>query len=157
MIDVYDVGTTEQYTENFPENPSRVMINSYVQEFLGRQGMRGLLIDFGCGTGEDASQVEQSGWRYIGTDLSEAMLAHGRGAGVTSTALSDLSCLPFRDDVFDSGMSLWALQYKENLSDTLGEWHRVLKPNAPLLLVVPHPLYKFVKYSQDYFISGQQW
>lgn len=154
---VYDQATTDTYTETFPINASRQLVTKHVSDFIGRQGLQGSLIDFGCGTGEDAELFNGTDVTYFGNDLSHEMLAYGQAKGVTRTVASDLAVLPFADDSFEAGMSLWAAQYKPNLEETFAEWRRVLAADAPMLLVVPHPVYKFAKYSRDYFAQGQQW
>ncbi len=156
-MNVYDRATTETYVRTFPANASKQMASSLVTDFILRQNITGALVDFGCGTGEDIALVEPLGIDYFGNDLSVDMLAYGRDNGAGRTVASDLGALPYRDDVFRTGISLWALQYKDDLETTLTEWNRVLCEDAPLLVVVPHPLYKFVKYSRDYFVTGEQW
>lgn len=156
-LNVYDREVSEHYVDNFSENPSRVYVTGVLKSFLASEQRGGKLVDLGCGTGDDWALVEDAGYEYIGIDLSKEMLSIGRQNGVENTLASDLAALPFKDNTFDAATSLWSLQYKEDLGATLAEWKRVLIEGAPLLLVVPHPLYKFAKYSRDYFVKGIQW
>lgn len=156
-MSVYDHASAEIYLQNFSNNPSRQMATGLVLEFASKNNDSGALIDFGCGTGGDSRVITKSDLDYFGVDLSPEMITKGRGIGVTNTLVGDLGALPFKDAAFSAGVSLWALQYKANLQSTVQEWSRVLKDDAPLLLIVPHPLYKFVRYSRDYFVQGEQW
>jgi SAM-dependent methyltransferase len=52
---------------------------SFLVETLSRRGLeRGLVVDLGCGSGALAHEVSQRGYRVLGIDLSEPMLALAR-------------------------------------------------------------------------------
>lgn len=155
--DVYDKGTTVQYIKTFSKNPSRALILPILRHFISESQPQQRLLDLGCGSGEESIIASDSGLDYVGVDLSLEMIKLGRAKGLQATMIGDIGSVPFGDETFDKAISLWALQYKSDIYSTTREWRRVLKTGGELFLVVPHPLYKFVKYSRDYFISGIQW
>ena len=155
--DVYDKGTTVQYIESFSNNPSRLLVLPTLRKFLSKSQPGQRILDLGCGPGAEATITEEFGLSYNGVDLSPEMISICRDKGLSSTVVGDLGDLPFADNSFDKAISLWAMQYKANPEDVSKEWARVLKSGGDVFIVVPHPLYKFVKYSRDYFTSGAKW
>lgn len=50
---------------------------------------------------------------------------------------------------------MFSVNYKENLVPSLKEFDRVLKQDGFIILVVPHPTRKMIKYNKmNYFIKG---
>lgn len=154
-IDVYDTYTTAQYRKAFANNPSKRLILPRLESFLDSTP-KGPLVDLGCGGGDEAVMVESKGFTYTGIDLSSEMVKICRERGIKAI-VGDLGVLPFADNTFNAAISLWALQYKPDINRVLEEWNRIIEPNGKLMLVVPHPIFKFVRYSGDYFIEGIQW
>lgn len=155
--DVYDKDTTARYIESFSKNPARTLIQPSLNKFFSASQPKQRLLDLGCGSGEESRVALDLGLEYVGIDLSPEMIRLCREKGLQKTVVGDIGNLPFQDEIFDRAISLWALQYKSDIYTTMEEWRRVLKEGAELFIVVPHPLYKFVKYSRDYFVFGLQW
>ena len=102
-----------------------------------RPGDRAL--DLGCGAGEFAAVLAESGASVVGADVAEAALARARARH------SDLDFrlvpidgpLPFEDNAFDL---VWASEVIEHVADTarwLSEVRRVLAPRGRLLVTTP--------------------
>jgi ubiquinone/menaquinone biosynthesis C-methylase UbiE len=80
-----------------------------VDRILGRYNARpGLkpVLDVPCGTGRLRAVFERRGLRYVGADVSPALLAQTREKGRAEDApasllAADIGRLPFRDDSFD--------------------------------------------------------
>jgi 18S rRNA (guanine1575-N7)-methyltransferase len=78
-----------------------------------KPGVPALLLDVGCGTGYSGRPLEKAGHTWIGTDISENMLAAARAP----TRQRDVVCadvgigLGYRKGVFDGAVSISAVQW----------------------------------------------
>ena len=96
------------------------------------------LLDVGCGTGATIAALGQGFGTAIGTDLDEYALLHARGNNAPSGVLgARAEALPFPDATFDALVSLDVVEHVDDDVAALREYHRVLKPGAPLVLTVP--------------------
>jgi 18S rRNA (guanine1575-N7)-methyltransferase len=77
-----------------------------------------LILDLGCGTGMSSAAMAEHGIKFIGSDLSEAMLREGAERGLNEGGdfmVSDMgSPMCFRDGLFDGVISISALQWLLN-------------------------------------------
>ena len=103
------------------------------------------ILDVGVGTGEAISPLMQ---RYrkasiVALDLSEQMLQkaskHGRLFRKPELVCADLEALPFADNSFDLVFSSLALQWCNNLGETMKGLLRVLKPGGLLMFTTFGP------------------
>jgi malonyl-CoA O-methyltransferase len=104
-----------------------------------------MILDLGVGTGEAITPLMQ---RYnkasiVALDLSEQMLhkakAHGRLFRKPELVCADLEALPFADNSFDLVFSSLALQWCNNLGETMKGLLRVLKPGGLLMFATFGP------------------
>ncbi|NNM58450.1 MAG: malonyl-ACP O-methyltransferase BioC [Legionellales bacterium] len=94
------------------------------------------IIDLGCGTGQGTELLAKSypQARILGIDFSEKMLAIARTKQYHATFIdADFDHLPFVSDTISTIFSSMALQWSLSLTETLSEWHRILKPNGRLV------------------------
>lgn len=63
-----------------------------------------------------------------------------------SSVASDLSQLPFPDDMFSLIVLIHALEFSSNPKHTLNELYRILKPEGTLIAIVPNALGKWYQY-----------
>lgn len=104
------------------------------------------VLDLGCGSAQGAIAFARAGAVVIGVDPSADQLALARRRceeeGVrVDLHQGDLAGLAFlRADTIDLAFSAYALAFVDDLSRVFRQVHRVLKPNAPLVFSVPHPL-----------------
>lgn len=110
--------------------------------------MQGKLLDFGCGSKPYKALFPVS--EYIGADIEVSGHDH-RNEEID--VYYDGKTLPFKDESFESVFSSEVLEHVFNLSEILGELHRVLKPGGNMLLTVPfvwdeHEIpYDFARYT----------
>jgi SAM-dependent methyltransferase len=120
---------------------------------------RGELLDVGCGSMPYRSMFEGRVARYRGTDLAGSP---DLGAA-RPDAFSRAEALPFREDSFDTVLSLAMLTYLPEPARFLAEARRVLKPGGVLLLectqMAPiYPLHvdywRFTRFGAEYLLRG---
>ena len=104
------------------------------------------ILELGCGTGEDAVRLAQSGLHVVATDASPAMLAVAREKARRAGCLDriEFQCLPIEDvgrglagRRFDGVFSNFgALNCVRDLSALTADVSRMLPPDGPLLWVI---------------------
>lgn len=116
----YDYDEANKYTQN-----SRIMAiqesmtNRAIEllEFKEKEGPK-LILDLGCGSGLSSHCIEEWGHRWIGVDISEAMIEVAKERK-ENEELNDLQIiqsdlgdgLPFKPGSFDGAISISALQW----------------------------------------------
>lgn len=119
------------------------------------------ILDAGCGAGFESRFLAKKGAKVIGIDISEKMIqiAEENCKGLNAKFLvQDFEKTNFEDNGFDIIISVYSIQYKKNLQKVLKEFYRLLKNNGEVILVVPHPIRKMIKYNEfNYFLTGKQW
>ncbi len=102
------------------------------------------VLEVGCGLGADGSRFAQNGAIYTGIDLTptavEATRLHFEALGLSGSFLLQNAehMTDFGDQTFDLVYSHGVLHHTQNLSNTLQEIHRVLKPNGEILIMLYH-------------------
>lgn len=116
----YDFDEANKYTQNtrimsIQESMSYRAID--LLELRERDGSH-LILDLGCGSGLSSQCIEESGHRWVGVDISQAMLDVAKERR-KEDELEDLQIvqsdlgegLPFRPGSFDAAISISALQW----------------------------------------------
>ena len=105
----------------------------------------GDLLDVPCGFGRHSVPLARAGYRVVGVDRSEALLAEARrrarGDRWPKLVRADYRELPFADGSFDAAVNLFSsLGYLGDAEDTkvLAEIRRVLRPGARLVIEIMH-------------------
>lgn len=149
----YNSSAAEIYQRNLPRNKSKEIVKQYLAEFLEFVDHPKRLLDVGCGDASESEIANAKGFEYFGLDASRPMLFFALERNVKNLVNGDLRHIPFQDNVFDTAISLWAIQYGD-VEQSIREISRVLKDDGRLFIAVPHPIYKLLKYSGNYFSRG---
>ncbi|MBK9179936.1 MAG: class I SAM-dependent methyltransferase [Acidimicrobiales bacterium] len=104
------------------------------------------VVELGCGGAQCSIAFARQGAKAIGIDHSAQQLAYARRLAEEEEAKvelhhGDVADLAFlRSDTVDVVFSAYALGYVEDLNRVFRQVHRVLKPEAPFVFSVPHPV-----------------
>lgn len=94
-------------------------------------------VEAGCGTGQNALQMEQRyGWRVFAADLERTALHYAAGQGCRRLVQADIAALPFADSHFDAAVSLDVMVYipRGDEANVIRELIRVIAPGGLLVL-----------------------
>jgi ubiquinone/menaquinone biosynthesis C-methylase UbiE len=103
----------------------------------------GELLDVPCGFGRHSIPLAAAGYRVVGADRSQALLAEAqrRGGDGVRFVHADYRELPFADASFDAALNLYtSIGFLGDEEDTraLAEIGRVLRPGARLVIEAMH-------------------
>ncbi len=99
------------------------------------------ILDLGCGTGANLVRLHRLGLcfrRYVGLDLTEAMLRHHAGwrdGERIGLVHSNAYRLPFATDTFDCVLTTWMVSHILTPRWVVDEALRVLRPGAYLVMI----------------------
>jgi SAM-dependent methyltransferase len=104
------------------------------------------VLEVGCGAASCSRWLARAGARVVGLDLSAGMLREARAADArTGTAVplvqADAGAVPLRDASVDAAFSAFgAIPFVADAGAVLREVARVLRPGAPWVFAVNHPM-----------------
>jgi len=85
------------------------------------------ILDAGMGTGRFTQPLQARGYRIVGVDIAQRMIAKAKEKGVENTLRANLLALPFQDRAFDKTISIHVLHLIKNWKNALVEIGRVTK------------------------------
>ncbi len=102
----------------------------FLSRFTNSLPTRSVIVDLGCGPGQDLTHFADRGHHPVGVDRSTALLALAGPAA--SLVRADLTQLPIASGSADALWSYASLLHIEPaaLAATLAEWDRVLRPGG---------------------------
>jgi len=116
------------------------------------------ILSIGCGEGSECVFFAKNGAEVIGIDSSDQLIeiAKNKYSELDINFLvMDYETTSFEDHTFDGIISIMSIMYKEHLVNVLLELKRLLKKGGSMVIVVPHPVRKMIKYSNfNYFATG---
>ena len=113
------------------------------------------VLELGCGGGPIAVAMAKQGAKVIAVDESVEQIAHARNLAEREEVKlelrqGDLADLAFvRADTMDVAISVYSLGAVADPDRVFRQVHRVLRPEAPLVVSVPHPAYRSVDPSTE--------
>ena len=111
------------------------------------------ILDLGCGAGHNAIALAKQGAKVIGVDESSDQIADARAACERERAKVELHHAPLaelafiRADTIDAVVSVWGLVPVDDIDRVFRQVDRVLRPEHPLVLSMPHPAYAMVDHA----------
>jgi len=108
------------------------------------------VLELGCGGGPMAVAMAKQGARVIAVDESTEQVAHARQLAEREEVKvelhqGDLADLAFvRADTIDAAISVYSLGAVADLARVFRQVHRVLRPEAALVLSLPHPAFRAI-------------
>ncbi|MFZ1458446.1 MAG: class I SAM-dependent methyltransferase [Candidatus Saccharimonadales bacterium] len=105
----------------------------------------------GCGSGVDADWLAQNGSASVtGVDISRELIAIGRQQFPhLDLHVMDMEQLDLPDGAYDTACSSLAIHYVDNMTRSLKEVYRVLKPGGVYVFSCGHPLTSAMEISED--------
>lgn len=96
-----------------------------------------ITLDIGCSIGATVTAAKELGWDAHGVDVSQSAVDSCRERGLNCESF-DGGRLPYEDATFDLITSWHVIEHVTDVSETLAEWYRVLRPGGLLILETPH-------------------
>jgi len=105
---------------------------------------RGLILDIGCGTGEQTLLLAKKGYTVIGMDISMEMIKIANDRinkdkldDKISLLVASAEALPFRDDTIDGLISIFGVySHVPTIDQAFGEIFRVVRPGSQSIITV---------------------
>jgi ubiquinone/menaquinone biosynthesis C-methylase UbiE len=112
-----------------------------------------LILDAGCGPGTYGIILAQEGNEVIGLEISPRAIQVARQRANKkkvnfSPVVGDLERLPFKDNTFDICFCGWVLHHFPEISASVTELSRVLKPGGKIALAEPNESNLAMKFSR---------
>jgi SAM-dependent methyltransferase len=121
-----------------------------------------VVLDCGCGAGEDSAIIASLGNSVVGTDISISALRKAKAnseryAQVVDFIEADSEFLPFRRDVFDICYCSWTLHHFPDLRGVANQLTRVLKNGGRAIIIEPNGFNPIVRISELIENSVRSW
>lgn len=101
----------------------------------------GRTLEIGCGEGRVARDLAERGHRVTALDSATGLVQHARDADTRGLYLvAEGARLPVRDGCFDLVVAYNALQVVQDMTQTVKESARVVRPGGHLCFCVAHPV-----------------
>lgn len=97
----------------------------------------GVLLDFGCGSGNAMQTMQQKGWRTVGVDFDEKAVANAKRKGL-EVYHGDLFSQKFDDESFDAILMNHVIEHVPSPTDLFSECKRILKKNGVMIVITPN-------------------
>jgi ubiquinone/menaquinone biosynthesis C-methylase UbiE len=118
------------------------------------------ILDAGCGAGTDTAKIARKAKHVTGIDISHKMLEIAKKnyrAKKLVFEIGNMEKTHFKNNSFDMITSIFSIMYVKNLKKTFSGFRRILKPGGELLIVIPHPARRLIKFTHNYFKTGKTW
>lgn len=115
----------------------RAKVEDIIERALAGLPKGAKILDAGCGTGFNVSQLSAKGFTVTGIEPAEDMRRRAKAANPKATIIDgDIENLPFEDNSFDALLSIEVIRYFPDPSRALAECLRVLKPGGVAVISV---------------------
>lgn len=147
----------DNYFSNQNQYPVVRYLRQEINNLIGEPRNKKILF-IGCGDAEEARFAIERGAEVAGIDVSEKCIELARKKFPEQKfEVMDFEKTDFENSQFDMIVSIFSVMYKKSLDSVLLEFKRILKKNGEIIIAVPHPIRKMVKYNNmDYFVRGKR-
>lgn len=147
----------EEYTEA-EETPDVILFDQQVISLLPSLNGK-MILDAGCGPGIFCELLAREGAEVVGIDISSKLLniARKRCERYKNCTFykMDVEGVAFDKNSFDIVLNAFEVMYHKDLKKALKGFHRILKAEGTLLLLIPHPVRNMGMHRPlDYFKTG---
>lgn len=134
---------TKHYDIDYLQNTRRLLLSLKEQSYTFFNNVTGgTILDLGCGAGNDViglAKAAPNGVKVIGADHDPQMIAQGKtqakGMDNVEFILSEAYPLPFENESLSGVRAERLIQHLKNPGDVIGEINRVLKKDAPFVII----------------------
>jgi ubiquinone/menaquinone biosynthesis C-methylase UbiE len=145
------------YAQQSAENKGLEAIRKLSYRLFGSVHNKKIL-SIGCGEGSECVLFAKNGAKMVGIDSSNELIRLAKDKYSTldiEFLIMDYEKTSFENKSFDGIISIMSIMYKNNLLNILLELKRIIRKNGIMVIVVPHPVRKMIKYAGfDYFATG---
>ena len=123
--------------QNQPRTPADDLFSSFERAFLTKVPDAGVVADMGCGPATDGGRFAAKGYRVLGLDLSQGMLALAQERLPGRLVQGDLRALPLVSGQLDAIWSVASLLHvpERDTMTVLFEFRRTLADTGTLALI----------------------
>jgi len=150
----------ELYSENQKNYKGAQNLRKKVTELIGDDVKNKKVLFAGCGDGFECLKVAQNGAEVFGIDISEIgikLAKQNLSNFCENFFVGDFENTSFEDEQFDVLVSMLSIMYKKDITNVLNEFNRILKNDGNIIIAVPHPIRKMIKYNNmNYFVRGKK-
>lgn len=122
------------------------------------------IVDLGCGAGHNAIALARQGAKVIAVDESSDQIADARAACEREGLKVEMHHAPLaelafiRADTIDAVVSAFGLASVEDIDRVFRQVHRVLRPEMPMVISLPHPAFAVVDADEpEPFVRRSYW
>ena len=122
------------------------------------------IVDLGCGAGHNAIALARQGAKVIAVDESAEQIADARAACEREGVKVELHHAPLaelafiRADTVDAVVSVFGLAPVDDVDRVFRQVHRVLRPEMPMVISLPHPAFAVVEAGDpDHAVRRAYW
>lgn len=137
-------GTGEFYEKSYGATGGGYGENKWeFSRFLGdakKLGLRGKLLEVGCGPGWFLKMAQGAGFEVYGIDFNREAVEHAKNLGLTNIKQGDLEALKdaFPETLFDVIVLFHVFEHLEDPNRSLQEFKKLLTPGGVLVLATPN-------------------
>jgi ubiquinone/menaquinone biosynthesis C-methylase UbiE len=149
----------EEFIEMERKNPTRKFVSNLIMRELGDVKNKKIL-DAGCGAGTDTIRIAAKARHVVGIDISRKMIDIAKKKNRIdnlSYQITDMKKTDFRNDSFDMITVIFSLMYVKELRKVCCEFKRILKPQGEILIIIPNPMRRMIKFTHNYFRNDRVW
>jgi ubiquinone/menaquinone biosynthesis C-methylase UbiE len=110
------------------------------------------ILDLACGQGYFARLLKEKGAIVYGSDISSLLIKKAKSMGDDIVyTIESADRLSYKNNSFDSIISVLAFQNIRDIAQVFSECSRVLTPEGKLIIVLNHPAFRVPKHSDWMF------